>query len=53
MLVVVTALVVGTGWTELPNAPQTVYQHGVPHTDKHGTTRMVYDPVQSFLPLVL
>ena len=49
----VAAVLTGSGWTDLPGAPQTMYQHGVPHTDKHGRTRVVYDPTLSFLPLVL
>ena len=34
-------------------AEQTVYQNGVPHTDKNGRRIMSYQPGRSFLPLVL
>ena len=40
-------------WLPLPAAPQTVYQRGVPHTDRHGRPRIEFDPNTSFLPLAL
>ena len=40
-------------WLPLPDAPQTVYQRGVPHTTAHGRRLTAFDPSQSFLPLVL
>ena len=40
-------------WLPLPDAPQTVYQRGVPHTTAHGRRLTAFDPSQSFLPLAL
>eukprot|EP01050_Picozoa_sp_SAG11_P013450 SAG11_NODE_1573_length_4664_cov_3.235487_2_plen_334_part_00 len=37
----------------LPDAPQQVYIHGVPHTDRHGNKMMEYDAAKSFLPVAL
>ena len=37
---------------DLPDAPQYVYQRGVPHTDRHGNRRTVYSEEESFLPQV-
>jgi hypothetical protein len=38
-------------WRDLPEAPQTQYQAGVPHTAANGTRRTAFDPGQSFLPI--
>ncbi|MCT7983624.1 hypothetical protein NG796_09970 [Laspinema sp. A4] len=35
------------------NASQSVYQNGVPHTDRMGRLLMKYDPESSFLPICL
>ena len=40
-------------WLPLPDAPQTMYQRGVPHTDAHGQRLAAFDPSRSFLPLGL
>ena len=34
-----------------PAAIQTIYQNGVPHTDKDGNTRSTYDQNKSFFPI--
>jgi len=38
-------------WVPKPSATQTIYQIGVPHTDKNGNFRLNYDPALSFLPI--
>lgn len=38
-------------WVPKPNAVQTIYQSGVPHTDKSGNFRLTYDPALSFFPI--
>ena len=50
----------GSGWDgrapvpiRLPNALQTLYQRGTPHTDRHGNRLLKYDAAASFLPLVV
>ncbi len=43
----------GEAWHATPYAVQTVYQAGVPHTDRHGRVRRAYDPATSFLPIGL
>ena len=40
-------------WGPVPGAVQTIYQGGVPHTDRHGAPLTDYDPARSFLPTVL
>jgi len=40
----------GLTYTNLPNAPQLIYQAGVPHTDKNGRARTTFDPTTSFFP---
>jgi hypothetical protein len=40
-------------WVEHPAAVQTVYQDGVPQTDRHGVRLDHYDPERSFLPIGL
>ena len=42
-----------TGYTALPRAVQTIYQDGVPHTDRNGNRLTVFDAAKSYLPLVL
>jgi hypothetical protein len=39
----------GLSYVNLPSAPQTIYQFGVPHTDKNGRSRTALDSA-SFLP---
>jgi hypothetical protein len=41
------------GWRDLPDAPQTVYRSGVPHTGRTGVPRTDYAPGRSFLPIGL
>jgi hypothetical protein len=41
------------GFTLLPRAVATIYQGGVPHTDRNGNRLMQFDATKSFLPLVL
>ena len=41
------------GFTPLPMAVQTIYQKGVPHTDRNGNRLMKYDAAKSYLPLIL
>lgn len=36
-------------WVHMPDAPQTIYQNGVPHTDKNGVLRTTYDESASYL----
>ncbi len=36
-------------WMRMPDAPQTIYQSGVPHTDKNGVFRNTYDASASYL----
>jgi hypothetical protein len=40
-------------WAEHPAAIQTIYQNGVPHTDRNGVPLDHYDPARSFLPIGL
>ena len=40
-------------WVEHPKAVQTVYQDGVPHTDRHGVRLGRFDPERSFFPIGL
>lgn len=40
-------------WKPSPDAPQHIYQAGVPHTDKNGRPLLKYDVQRSFLPLVI
>src|SRR3990167_2462387 len=39
------------GFTLSPNAPQTIYQDGVPQIDKNGNRLSEYDAQKSFFPL--
>ncbi|MEK9967320.1 MAG: hypothetical protein VW582_13290, partial [Rhodospirillaceae bacterium] len=41
------------GWSESPDAVQTPYRNGVPHTDPQGRPRMAYDSRASFFPIGL
>jgi hypothetical protein len=40
----------GLTYTNLPSAPQLIYQTGVPHTDKNGRIRTTFDSTTSFFP---
>ncbi len=40
-------------WVEHPAAIQTVYQAGVPHTDRTGGRLDAFDAKESFFPLAL
>jgi len=44
-------LTVADTWDMDPSAVQSIYQNGVPHTDKNGNMRLAYDPELSFLPI--
>lgn len=44
------ALTAGLTYTASAAAPQTMYQSGVPHTNKNGVVQTTYDPATSFLP---
>lgn len=39
------------GFRETPDAVQTVYRGGAPHTTRQGTPRIVYDADESFFPI--
>ncbi|CAN0545378.1 unnamed protein product, partial [Laminaria digitata] len=41
------------GWVPSPDAVQTPYLKGVPHTDAQGRPRFAFDPADSFLPIGL
>jgi len=40
-------------WALRPDAVQTIYRTGVPHTDKNGNMMLAYDPSTSFFPIML
>ena len=44
---------VAPGWVPSPDAVQTPYLKGVPHTDAQGRPRFAFDPADSFLPIGL
>lgn len=39
------------GFRETPEAVQTIYRDGVPHTTRQGVPRLVYDARESFFPI--
>lgn len=45
------ALLFEAAWRDLPDAPQTVYRGGVPHTTRTGAILSSFEPERSFFPI--